>query len=91
MDDCGAVISPAYDRVIRKSLVAQVVVGILAALMLDGGETARVVGVAVLAYWLCAAVVIMRRPHEPTNFDLAIVHWGFLPVLAISMLRQALA
>ena len=42
MDDYDAVISPQYDRVIRKTLVAQVIVGILAALMLDGGTTARV-------------------------------------------------
>jgi hypothetical protein len=91
MDEYGAVISPAYDRVIRKTLVAQVIVGVLAALMLDGGTTARVVGVALLAFWLCVIVVIMRRPHEPTRFDLAIVHWGFWPVLAIAVLRQALA
>jgi hypothetical protein len=91
MDDYGAVISPAYDRVIRKTLIAQVIVGVLAALMLDGGTTARVVGVAVLAFWLCAVVVILRRPHEPTKFDLAIIHWGFWPVLVIAAVRQALA
>lgn len=91
MDDYRAIISPAYDYVIRRSFVAQVVVGVLAALMLDGGITARVVGVAVLTFWLCAAIVIARRPHEPTTFDLAIVHWGFWPLVAIAALRQAFA
>jgi hypothetical protein len=91
MDAYSAIISPAYDRVIRNSLVMQVVVGILAALTLDGGITARVVGVAVLAYWLCAVIVIMRRPHEPTRLDLAIIHWGFWPVLAIAASRQGFA
>ena len=91
MEDYGAVISPTYDRVIRKTLVAQVVVGCLAALMLDGGTTARVVGVAVVAFWLGAAVVILRRPHEPTKLDLVIIHWGFWIVLAIAALRQTFA
>jgi hypothetical protein len=91
MDDYGAVISPAYDCVVRKSLIAQAIVGVLAALMLVGGITARVVGVAVVAFWLCAAVVIVRRPHKPTKLDLAIIHWGFWPLLAIAALRQALA
>jgi hypothetical protein len=91
MDKLATVISPAYDRVIRKSLVAQLIVGVLAALMLDGGKTARIVGVTVLAFWLCAAVVIVRRPNEPTKLDLAIVRWGFWLVLAVAMIRQALA
>jgi hypothetical protein len=91
MSENGAVISPIYDRVIRKSLIAQVVVGILAALMLDGGIAARVVGVAILAYWLCAAVVIMRRPHEPTKIDLAILDYGFWVVLGLAALRQLYA
>lgn len=85
------VISPAYDGVIRKSLVVQLVVGSVAALMLDGGIAARVVGVAVLGFWLCAAVIIVHRPREPSNVDLAFVHWGFWLVLAISVVRQALA
>jgi hypothetical protein len=84
-------ISRAYDLVIRKSLLAQVIVGLLAAFVLDGGMLARVVGVAVLAFWLCVALIIMRRPHEPTKFDLAFVLWGFWPVLGIAVLRQLLA
>jgi hypothetical protein len=91
MNDFGAVISPAYDRVIRKSLLAQVIVGLLAALMLDGGTAARVVGVAVLICWLCGAIVIFRRPHEPTKLDLAFFRWGFWPVLGIAMLRQEIS
>jgi len=91
MNNFGAVISPTYDHVIRKSLTAQVVVGVLAALMLDGGTTARVVGVAVLAFWLCATMVIMRRPDEPTKIDLTIMRWGFWPELIVVALRQALA
>ena len=81
MGDYGATISPAYDSAIRKSLVTQVIVGCLAALMLDGGTTARVVGVTILAFSLSAAVIVLRRPHEPTKLDIMIIRWGFWPVL----------
>jgi hypothetical protein len=91
MNRQGTVISPAYDREIRKTLVTQVVVGCLAFLMLDGGIAARVVLVAFLGFWLCAAVVIARRPLAPTAFDLAFIRWGFWPVLTAAMLRQEFA
>jgi hypothetical protein len=86
-----AVISPAYSRVIRSSLASQLVVGCVAALVLDGGIMARVVGVAVLAFWLCVATVIWRRPLEPTMTDLALVRWGFWVVLAVAAMGQMLA
>lgn len=87
----GEIISPEYDRVIRKSLVTQAAIGLLAALMLDGGTMARVVGVAVLAFWLCVAVVILRRPRKPTSLDLGMIRWGFWPVLIVGILRQGFA
>ena len=91
MSENGAVISSAYDRVIFKSVIVQVIVGILAVLILDGGIVAHVVGVAVVAYWLCAAVIIIRRPHEPTKIDLAILTYGFWVILAFAALRQLYA
>jgi hypothetical protein len=91
MSERIAIISPTYDHVIRNSLIVQVIVGILAVLMLDGGIAARVVGIAVVAYWLCAALVIARRPHEPTKLDLEILRWGFWVVLGIAALRQLYA
>jgi hypothetical protein len=91
MPVCDDIISPEYDGVIRKSLVTQVAIGILAALLLDGGTTARVVGVAVLAFWLCVAIVILRRPRKPTSLDLGMIRWGFWPVLIVAILRQGFA
>lgn len=89
MEARSAVISTAYNHVILRSLVAQLAVGCLAVLMLDGGVTARVVGVAALGFWLCVALVIFRRPSTPTKFDLAFVRWGFWPILAIALLYQS--
>ena len=84
-------ISSVYDRPIRFSLVCQVAIGIIAALTLDFGVLARVVLVAILAYWLCVVVVVVRRPHNPSPFDLRIVRWGLWPVLVVACLRQALS
>lgn len=91
MQDSRVIISSAYDTVIRKSLMAQIVIGVLAALLLDGGVTAWIVGVAVLAFWLCAGLVILRRPYRPTKVDLVAIQWGFWPVLLIAAMWQIYA
>jgi hypothetical protein len=91
MSEYRIVISPEYDAVIRKTLIMQLVVGCLAVLMLDGGVMARVVGVAMLGFWLSAAVLIVRRPMNPSTFDLNFIHWGFWFVLVIASFRQGIA
>ena len=91
MGETCAVISPAYDRVFRTALITQLVIGCLAALLLDGGVTARVVGVAMLGFWLGVAILVTRHRFQPSKFDLAFIQWGFWPVLVIAFLRQALA
>jgi hypothetical protein len=91
MDLHAAVISRSYDGAVRRPLATQLIVGIMAALVLDGGIMARVVGVAILGFWLCAAVIMVHRPSDPTRLDLALINWGFWPVLAIAALREILA
>jgi hypothetical protein len=91
MSETRTMISAEYDRVIRNALITQAVLGSFAALILDGGIIARVVGVAVLAFWLCVAILVLRRPFKPSRIDLLFIQWGFWPVLAASVLRQAFA
>lgn len=91
MGEAGNMISAEYDRVIRNALITQVVAGCFAALILDGGIIARVVGVAVLGFWLGAAILVLRRPFKPSRIDLGFIQWGFWPVLAATVLRQAFA
>lgn len=81
MDITQPVVSPRYKSDVVFALGVQLVVGLFAMLLLDGGRMARVVGVAVLAFWLATALVMTRRPHSPTSFDLAWIRWGFWPVL----------
>ena len=83
-DEAREVVSPLYKPAVRFALAGQLVVGVSARLLLDGGHAARVVGVAALAFWLATALVLARRPHAPTGADLAWVRGGFWPVLAVA-------
>jgi hypothetical protein len=85
------IISALYDEVVRKALCVQIVVGVFAMFVLDGGIMAKVVGVAVAAFWICASVIILRRPWNPTRADLEFIDWGFWPILAVAALRQLLS
>jgi hypothetical protein len=90
MSETRIVISSEYDAVIRKALITQLVAGCLAAMMLDGGVIARVVGVAMLGFWLSVAFLVVRRPMKPSKVDLKFIHWGFWIVLVIASFRQGL-
>jgi len=82
------VVSPMYDRAVRQSLGMQVALGVLAALTLDGGVMAYVLGVALLGFWISVALLMIRRPMQPTRFDLAFIRWGFLPIWFVAVLVQ---
>jgi hypothetical protein len=76
-------ISPAYESPVKVALLEQAIVFILAAMVLDMGETLHAVMVAVVAYWLAFGVVLFRRPGSPTPGDLRLVRHGFLLVFLI--------
>ena len=82
------VVSPKYDRAVLQSLGVQFIVGCFAMLLLDGGVMARVVGVAMLGFWISVGVLMTRRPFQPTQLDLTVIRWGFLPVLLVTALVQ---
>jgi hypothetical protein len=73
-----------YRRAILDSLVLQVILGLLAMMVLDGGRIAHTTGIAVLAFWIGATVVILRRPKSPTDWDLFLIRFGFLPLLTLT-------
>ena len=57
----------------------------LCLLMLDGGQLARVCGIALLAFWIVAAEIALRCPWLPTRGDLWYCRWRFVPCLATAM------
>jgi len=77
-------ISASYRRAIFDALVLQVVLGALSMMLLDGGRVAHTRGIAVLAFWSGAALVIIRRPTAPMPTDLFLIRFGFLPLLIVT-------
>jgi hypothetical protein len=77
-------ISPSYRKPVFEALILQTVLGVLSALMLDGGETARICGIALVAFWGAAAVLIWRHPHSPSRIDITFVRFGYLPVVVVA-------
>ncbi len=86
-------LAPAYRPAIKTALLQQGIVLILAALVLDMGETFHAAVIAVVAYWLAFVVVVFRRASCPTRGDLLFVRYGFLlifvSVLTITYVRAA--
>jgi hypothetical protein len=56
---------------------------VLTALVLDGGQMHRAFWVAFLGQWATVWIILLRRPMNPTPWDLAIVRYGILPLLAV--------
>jgi hypothetical protein len=77
-------IAIGYRRAIFNSLILQVILGLLAMMVLDGGRIAHTTGIAVLAFWLGAATIMLRRPKMPTQWDLLLIRFGFLPLLILT-------
>ena len=77
-------IASGYKRAIYIALAQQIVFGFLTMLVLDGGRIAHTTGIAVLTFWAGAAIVISRRPTLPTDLDLFLIRFGFLPLLMVT-------
>ena len=39
---------------------------------------------ALIAYWAGVFVLIWRRPHAPSRFDLGFIRIGYLPVIVLT-------
>src|SRR4051812_11976459 len=79
-------ISASYRKPVFEAVVLQVLVGLFSALILDGGTTARICGIALVAFWGGAVVLIWRRPHSPTRRDIELLRFGYLPLVVIAFL-----
>ena len=78
------IISPSYKKPITVALIAQVLIALLSSLTLDGGTVARICGIALVAFWGGVAVLIWRRPHNPTKIDLALIQLGYFLIIGLA-------
>jgi hypothetical protein len=51
--------------------------------MLDMGQALHVCTVAAIAHWVTIFIVICGRPKTPTKADLAIIRWGYVPIMVV--------
>jgi hypothetical protein len=73
------------------SSIWQAVLGVLASLMLDMGQTRRVWGVALVCHLAIVWLILFRRPRTPTRLDLTIICYAPLPLMiAIAAFGPAL-
>ena len=77
-------ISGQYRSALRDAACLQLVLLGLCALVLDGGELLSVCAVAVLAFWGGVGVLLYRASRGPSQLDLLLVRFGFLPVLILA-------
>jgi hypothetical protein len=76
----GQPVSPSYREPLFFSAAIQIPIQLLAALMLDNGGALFVNTLAIGAFWIVAAFICFRRPHNPTPRDLTILRLAY-PVL----------
>jgi uncharacterized membrane protein len=74
-------ISSSYRTPIFEAVGLQVVLGILSMMILDGGTTARICGIALVAFWSGVTVLIYRHPKSPSKIDVQLIRFGYLPLV----------
>ena len=65
------------------SVVLQLAILVVSALILDGGLIFKRVVIASIAYWAFVAIIVVRRTRNPNEHDFAVVKWAFLPILGV--------
>jgi hypothetical protein len=78
-----------YDSPIFEALAIQVVLGLVAWLVMDWGQTAQICGIALVAFWGGAAVLIWKHRRSPSRADLWLIRFGYLPVIGITFFLVA--
>ncbi len=76
-------LSDDYKPPIRLALIQQGVVGLFCLLLLDGGKMAQLCGIVVLAFWTGVGVIMFRRSSQPTEADMLVIKYAFVPLLIV--------
>ncbi|HEV7298029.1 MAG TPA: hypothetical protein VGN72_01600 [Tepidisphaeraceae bacterium] len=51
--------------------------------MLDDRALPKVGGATMIGFWIGVAVVMFRRPHDPSPRDLLYIRWGYPAMLIL--------
>lgn len=73
------------------TLIQQVPLLMLSALLLDGGLVFKRVGIASIAFWFLALIILIRRGRTVPESDILVLKWGFLPLLFVTFILWSVA
>ena len=77
-------LSDDYRGPIHMAIAQQFGVAILCLLMLDGGQLAKLCGIMMIGFWSGVAVIMIRRPLNPTPMDKEFIRFSFVPLFVAS-------
>jgi hypothetical protein len=72
------IVSEDYRAPVMFALLLQIPIAVICFLVLDGGQLAKICGIAMAAHWAGILLVMARRPHAPLMTDIAYIRLGFL-------------
>ena len=78
-------LSPRYLDAFKSSLFQQCWVFLAAALLLESLQADLFVLAAIAGHWLLTLVIAVRRPQQPTRWDLLFCEFGFVPVAFLTV------
>lgn len=67
------------------ALLLQICATALLLMILDGGLLAKVGAAVMVGFWLGVAMLMFRRPLNPSSLDLLYVRWGYIALLLIGI------
>jgi len=80
-----AKLSSRYLDAFKSSLFQQSWLFLAAALLLESLEADLFVLAAIAGHWLLTLVIAVRRPQQPTRWDLLFCEFGFVPVALLTV------
>lgn len=72
------IVTDDYRDPVVFALALQIPIAILCALLLDGGQMARICAATMAGHWVGVLLVMHQRPHAPTSIDRIYIRTGFL-------------
>lgn len=76
--------SSPHKPAIKSALLQQVIILILAASILDGGDLFSICLIALVAFWAGVILIRRRRPQTPTRIDLFMIRGSYIPLCVIT-------
>jgi hypothetical protein len=76
-------ILPPFRNTINFAVAQQIIILVMTSLILDGGDSFRICGVAALAFWAGVGTIRFRR-QIPTKGDIIFIKGVYLPLCFLS-------